>query len=53
MLLQLGFVFGVVIAVLLGATMSAFSRVFTTDVNVLNVIKGLIPVRLTFAYLLS
>lgn len=42
--LQIGFVFGVFLAVLLGATMPAFSRVFSTDVDVLNIIKGLIPV---------
>jgi hypothetical protein len=28
----------------LGATMPAFSRVFTTDAHVLNVINSLIPV---------
>ncbi|KAG0586183.1 hypothetical protein KC19_2G070900 [Ceratodon purpureus] len=42
-ILQIGFVFGVFIAVLLGATMPAFSRVFSTDVDVLHIIKGLIP----------
>jgi Na+-driven multidrug efflux pump len=41
--LQIGFLFGLFIAVLLGATMPAFSRVFTTDSVVLNIVKGLIP----------
>lgn len=44
MSLQIGFAFGVFIAVLLGASMPAFSKIFTSDVYVLNVINGLIPV---------
>jgi putative MATE family efflux protein len=42
-ILQIGFCFGVFVAVLLGVTMPAFSRVFSTDADVLSIIKGLIP----------
>lgn len=42
-ILQIGFLFGLFIAMLLGATMPAFSRVFSTDAVVLNTVKGLIP----------
>lgn len=41
-ILQIGFVFGVFVALLLEATLSAFSRLFTTDADVLAVIKRLI-----------
>jgi Na+-driven multidrug efflux pump len=51
--LQIGFVFGLLIAVLLGATMPAFSKVFSTDADVLNIIKGLIPVCEDFTFLFN
>ncbi|XP_024379001.1 protein DETOXIFICATION 42 [Physcomitrium patens] len=41
-ILQIGFLFGAFVAVLLGATMPTFSKLFTIDVDVLNIIKDLI-----------
>lgn len=48
--MQIGFVFGLLIGLILGVGMPTFSKVFSTDADVLDVIKGLIPVRIIFCY---
>lgn len=50
LVMQIGFVFGLLIGLILGVGMPTFSKVFSTDADVLDVIKGLIPVCIIFCY---